>query len=131
MQRPTLRGYVWGFCLYFALLINQLSHHTAIRAPYIDRSFFTFFASVIGPGWCIFLFISVLPKFRNSLMRAVLILSAFGFAFSIVFALYQYEYISFGIPHWFSGCSWFIATVLLGYRTDQLLKEQNQEIEAN
>ena len=64
-------------------------------------------------------------------MRAVLILSAMTFACNIIFALHPYEYISFSIPYWLSGWLWFIATVLLGYRTDQLLKEHRKEIEAN
>jgi hypothetical protein len=119
--------------MYLALTVNQIAHHgTVIRPPHLERSFFfTLFPNVIAPAFVIFLFLSALPVFRNGLMRAVLILSAVTFACNIVFALHQYEYISFGIPHWLSGWSWFFATALLGYRTDQLLKEHSKEIEAN
>lgn len=75
--------------------------------------------------------LSALRAFRNGLIRAVLILSAIAFACNIVSALYQYEYISLNIPLWLSGWAWFIATALLGWRTDQLLKEHSKELEAN
>jgi hypothetical protein len=133
MQKPTLRGYVWVFCMYLALTVNQIARYrTVIRPPHFERSiFFTLFPNVIAPAFVIFIFLSLLPVFRSGLVRAVLIFSALAFACNIVFALYQYEYISFGIPHWISSWAWFIATVFLGYRTDRLLKEHNKEIEAN
>ena len=132
-QKLTLRGYVWAFCMYLALMIDQIArYNTVVRPPHFDHSvFFTLFPNVIGPAFVIFIFLSALSAFRNNLMRAVLIFSAITFACTIVFALHQYEYTSFSIPHWLSGWTWFIATVLLGYRTDQLLKEGNREIETN
>jgi len=133
MQKLTLRGYVWAFCMYLALVIDQIAHYdTVIRPPHFDHSVvFTLVPNVIVPTFVIFIFLSALSAFRNKIMRAVLIFSAITFACSIVFALHQFEYISFSTPHWISGWTWFIATILLGYRTDQLLKVNNREIETN
>lgn len=133
MQKPTLRGYVWAFCMYLALEINRIAHYgKVIPSPHVELPFFfTLFPNVIASGFVVFMLLSALRAFRNGLIRAVLILSAIAFACNIVSALYQYEYISLNIPLWLSGWAWFIATALLGWRTDQLLKEHSKELEAN
>ena len=133
MRTQTLRGYVWIFCVYLILAVQQIAHRgAAIRSPHLERSFLTvLFPSIIAPGFVMIMMLGLLPEFRNPLTRLVLFFSAAGFACSAVFSLYQHEYISFRIPHWMSGLSWFLATVLLGYRTNQLLTLHNTEIEFN
>lgn len=132
METPTLRGYVWVFCMYLACTVDQIAHTGgAIGPSHLERSLFTLFTDVGAPLLAILIVLSFFPAYRNGLIRTVLFLSAFTFVCQAIFALHHYEYIAFGIPHWLSGWSWFIATCLLGYRTDQLLKQNSREIEAN
>jgi membrane protein DedA with SNARE-associated domain len=133
MRTQTLRGYVWVFSIYLILAVQQIANRgAAIRSPHLERSFFNaLFPGVIAPGLVMIMMLGLLAEFRNTFTRLVLILSAAGFACSAVFSLYTYEYISFKIPHWMSWLSWCLATVLLGYRTNQLLKQHNTEIESN
>jgi hypothetical protein len=133
MRKQTLRGYVWAFCLYLALAISALAHQGAkIRPPHFERSFFyALFPGVVGPAIVMAMCLGLLTEFKDPIVKAVLIFTAASFAFSAASSLHQYEYISFATPHWLSTCSWLFATVLLGYRTDQLLKAGNKEIELN
>ena len=134
MLKPTLSGYVWVFCMYLGCAVSYIAHIGTVPMYPLppERSFFfVLFPQVIAPVGIIYVYLSLLSVFKNDLMRAVLILSLITFACNIVSSLHKNEYISFGIPHFISGWTWFIATVLLGYRTSQLLNESNKEIEAN
>ncbi len=121
------------FCMYLAGAMISIAHHqVSIRPPHLERSFFyAVFPSVIGPGIIIAICMGLLKEFRAAITRLVLIFTAAHFAFSALFAMHQYEYISLATPHWLSTSSWILATVCLGYRTDRLLKEHNQAIELN
>jgi uncharacterized membrane protein YfcA len=133
MRKQTLRGYVWAFCLYLALAISAITRHGAqIRPPHFERSFFyALFPGVIGPAIVMAMCLGLLAEFKDPITKAAITFTAASFAFSAVFSLHQYEYISFATPHWLSTCSWLVATVLLGYRIDQLLKTGNKEVELN
>jgi ABC-type Fe3+-siderophore transport system permease subunit len=118
--------------MYLACAAVSVAHHgDAISAPHYERSFLALFSAVIGPiivgGMCL----GLLTEFKYPTTKLVLAFTAAHFACSAVFSLYQYEYISLRIPHWLSGLSWFLATVLLGYRTNQILKQHNIEVESN
>ena len=64
---------------------------------------YTLFPNVIAPAFLVLIVLGAwLPAFKDKLLKTVLILTAITFAFQTVFSLYQYEYISFGIPHWIS-----------------------------
>jgi ABC-type Na+ efflux pump permease subunit len=133
MTTPTLRGYVWAFCLYLATTVKELSYHpTALSESHVSLPLFlTFFPSVIAPAVVIVFFLAMFREFNNPLIKTVLLFSAVPFALSILSALHHYSYISFTFPRWISTFFWLAATILLGYRTDQLLKQSSQEIEAN
>jgi glucose uptake protein GlcU len=131
MRTKTVRGYVWVFCLYLSSTVEWLSHlNRTIRPPHVDRSFFfTLFPNALGPVVLALIFLLLLRETENWVEKAVLILSAMTFVFSAVFALHQFGYIAMSSPHSLSGLSFFIATALLGYRTDQILKQQDKGIE--
>ena len=127
---PTLRGIVWAFCLYLSVVISDIAHTgRTIPAPHFDHSLNTLFLAVLGPIFCAWLVVYFSFNTKDRAIQTVGIISAIAFAFGILFALHQFEYISIGIPHYLSSWSWFIATVLLGYRMDQILKSRNSKIE--
>ena len=113
-RTKAIRGYVWIFCVYLATAIEQICHWDAvIRPPHFERSFFfPLFPNVIGPAICVVMAFSALTEFQSHIERAVIILTAMTFAFSAIFALHQFEYISFSLPHSLSSWSWLLATVL-------------------
>ena len=131
MRTQTIRGYVWVFCIYLAVMVHQLARHgTSIRPPHLERSFFyALFPGVIAPTVVMLMCLGLLKEFQNRFDKLVLTFTALNLVLSAVFALHQYEYISFSMPHVLTSCSWLIATVLLGYRVDALLKEHDKEIE--
>jgi hypothetical protein len=131
MRTKTIRGYVWVFCLYLSATVDWLCHlNRTVRPSHADRSFFfTLFPSIIGPLLLALMFLLLMRETENWVEKAVLILSAMTFGFSAVFALHQFEYIAIGVPRALSGLSLFIATALSGYRTDQILKQQDKRIE--
>ena len=132
MIKPSLRGYVWFFCIYLVVAVKELDHRVQPVSPRTDLSFFlTLFPQVIAPVLIAVCLLAMLSEFKNSLIKAVLLLTSLTFVSNGLSALHRYGYISFAIPHWVSTFFWLTATVLLGYRTNQLLRQYSQEIEAN
>lgn len=125
MLKPTLRGYIWFFCVYLSSTVTWLSrgHHD----PNAHLSvLFTLFPFVLT-----YIFLSLIRQVNNWIEKGVCILSAISFALDAADNLHQFGYLPLGIPHSLSGLIFLFATILLGYRIDQILKESNREIETN
>jgi hypothetical protein len=73
--------------------------------------------------------LSLTRKTTNWIERVVLILSATVFALDATSVLHRLGYFPTNVPSRISHWTFFIATVLLGYRTDQILKQQDKRIE--
>jgi hypothetical protein len=133
MITQTLRGYVWVFCMYLATTTSDLmSYSFGARTEHIPSPWlFTFFTTVIAQIFLVILFLSMLREFKNTYTRGVLLFTASAFAVNVISALNRQNYTSFGFPHWVSTFLWLAATVLLGFRMDQILKWHNSEIKAN
>jgi hypothetical protein len=126
------RWYVWAFCFYLALTLQGILTRGPSRPlPHVDLSFFAFFDLVFAHLFCAWISFSLLRQTANWLERIVLILTAIVFVLDATSNLYRLGYFplyfSLRISHWI----FFIATVLLGYRTDQILKQQDKRIEIN
>ena len=132
MKAKTVRGYVWIFCAYLAITVEWLSYRGVRHEPEVHLSMlFTFFPLFIGNvvlAWCFFYF---LRKADNWIEKGVCILSAISFALDAAANLHQFGYLPINIWPSLSGLLFLFATVLLGYRTDQILKKNNSEIETN
>jgi len=129
MNPLRLRGYVWMFCLYLFVATQWLFRHLHPANGFdADRSLLNVIPSLLGPAFCIFICFSMFLGFKDRLDKCVALLSTVGFIVSLLFDLYKFDYIHFAIPRSLSGFMFFLATIVLGYRIDQLLKAHNAEI---
>lgn len=130
MKPKTVRGYVWVFCVYLGSTVEWLSHRGVRHEPNVHLSMlFTFFPFVIGNVFLTWLFLDLLREADNWIEKGVCILSAIVFALDAAANLHQFGYMPINIWPSLSGLLLLFATVLLGYRSDQILKKNNSEIE--
>jgi len=92
---------------------------------------FTFFPFVIANVFLTWMFLALMREVDSWIEKGVCILSAVSFGLDAARNLHQFGYLPIDIPHSLSGLAFLFATVLLGYRVDQILKESNREIETN
>jgi len=124
------RWYVWIFCFYLGSTLHTiLRRGSSAPLPHLDPSFFAFFELILAPLFCVWIVFWLTRATTNWIERAILILNAIVFVLGVASALHRLgyfpTYISPRISHW----TFFVATVLLGYRTDQVLKNQDERIE--
>lgn len=132
MKTKTVRGYVWIFCAYLAITVEWLSRREVRHESAVHLSmFFTFFPLVIANVFLTWMFLSIVREVNNWIEKGICILSAISFALHAAANLHQFGYLPINIWPSLSGLSFLFATVLLGYRTDQILKKCNREIETN
>ena len=133
MQKLTLRGYVWIFCVYLSSTVQWLAgpgaahHEPNVHLPI----FLTFFPIVLANVFLTCLFFMLIREVDNRMEKGVCILSAIAFALDAAANLHQFGYMPINIWPSLSGLLLLFATVLLGYRTDQILKKNNSEIETD
>lgn len=123
----TLRGQVWLFCMYLACAIDSIARQKNLRPAHVDRSFPTLFISVVTPLVIVFMCLSLLRHTRSDIERGIVLLTAATFTSSTLSALHQFGYIWLSVPHLLPSSFWLIATLLMGYRTDQLLQRRDRE----
>ena len=132
MKAKTVRGYVWIFCAYLAITVEWLSGREVRHESNVHLSIFlTFFPLVISNVLLVWMFLSLVREVTGWVEKGVCILSAIAFALHAAADLYQFGYLTINVWPPLSGLSFLFATVLLGYRTDQILKKCNREIETN
>jgi hypothetical protein len=126
----TTRSYVWAFCFYLALTLQMIfSSRASMPSSHLDPSFFTLFNGVFIRLFCAWIFLLLIRHTANWVERTVLILSAIRFVLMAMGELRRLDYIPLNISPQISHWTFFVATVLLGYRTDQILKQQDKRIE--
>lgn len=124
------RWYVWIFFFYAAQTLGWIfrkGSSTPLRP--LDPSFFIFVNSIFVPLFCAWVFLSFIRQTENWFERAILILSAISFALDVTFTLHRLGYITPYVYPQISHWVFFVATVFIGYRTDQVLKNQDKRIE--
>jgi hypothetical protein len=124
------RWYVWIFCFYLGLTLQgMLIKSSSAPLPQSEPRFFAFFELTFVPLLCAWTFLLLIRVTANGIEKAILLLSAIKFALYAASGLHRLSYfppyVSPRISHW----TFFVATVLLGYRTDQVLKNQDKRIE--
>jgi hypothetical protein len=129
MRPTTLRTYVWSFCLYLFSTANWIFLRSkGDWSLYKERSF-TNITNLITQGFVIFLFVCIFAELRNAIDKWIVALSIASFAMTLLFDLHRLNYMPSVIPHWLAGFIFFLATIVFGYRIDQLLKTHNAEID--
>jgi hypothetical protein len=117
------RWYVWIFCFFLGSTLHTiLRRGSSTPLPHLDPSFFTFFELIFAPLFCVWIVLWLTRATTNWIERAVLILNAIGFALSVASALHRLGYFQLYVSPRISHWTFFATTVLLGYRTDQVLK---------
>jgi hypothetical protein len=129
--RISARWYFWIFCIYLETTLHWIFRRgSSAQLPHLDVSFYILFNLIFVPLFCAWLALSFVGHTRNWVERAILILTATVFVLNIASALHRLDYfppyLSPRVSNWIS----FVATILLGYRTDQVLKNQDKRIEA-
>ena len=75
--------------------------------------------------------LAALAQFKDRLIEAVLILTALTFAFGLAFALNRFAYHNLDVPNGASTLVLVPGRALLGYPTDQMLKEHDTGVETD
>jgi hypothetical protein len=130
-MKPVMkaRWYVWIFCCLLASTLHTMSKGHTVVTSRLEPSFFVFYDGIVAPLLCVFIVFPLIRQTPNWIERTVLILMAFGFVLGAVSVLHQLNYIAISTMPQVSHWSFVLATVLLGYRTDQVLKYQDRRIE--
>jgi hypothetical protein len=124
------RWYVWIFCFYLESTLHWIFRPgSSVPLSHLDPSFFAFFELIFAPLFCVWMFLSFTRQTANWIERTILILSAIVFALDVASALHRLGYFPLYVSPQISHWTFFVATVLLGYRTDQVLKDQDKGIE--
>lgn len=124
------RWYVWIFCFYLASTIHwMLKGDSSVSTSHLDLSFFTFFDLIFMRLYCIWMVLWLTRATTNWVERVFLVLNAIVFALSVALTLHRLGYFSPDISPQISSWIFFVATVLLGYRTDEVVKQQDKRIE--
>jgi hypothetical protein len=134
MMKPTTKGrwYVWIFCyclwstLHWILKPGSTSPPTHVDTPFF--AFFNFFELFFAPLLCAWILLWLTRRTSNWIERVILILGASHFALNVVSAVHRLGFAFYVSPQ-ISRWTLLAATVLLGYRTDQVLKYQDKRIE--
>jgi hypothetical protein len=79
--------------------------------------------------FCIWIVLSLIRATTNWIEKTFLILNAIVFALGVALTLHRLGYLPPNVSPEISNWIFLIATVLLGYRTDQILKNQDKRIE--
>ena len=128
--QPTARFYVWTFCLCLATNVRLLVRpNPAFEPIYLGLSFFVVMNLVVSPAFVIWLFLVLTKETSSRLEKAILILVVADCAMVLVRTFSRLGYLPFYVSPRISQWLFFIATILLGYRMDQVLKDQNKRIE--
>jgi hypothetical protein len=125
------RWYFWIFCLYLEQTLQWVfKWRTSVPPSHIDRSFFAFFNLMFVPLFCVWIALSIMRLTQNWMERTIIVLTAITFVLQATATLYRLNYLpiypSSRVSHWLQ----FVATLLLGYRTNEVLKNQEETIEA-
>jgi hypothetical protein len=129
MKPKTLRTYVWLFSLYIFTTVQMFHHSQLENTRYPDHSVLNIANLILGSALAIIVFVSLFAELRNVIDKWVVLLSALGCALTLAFNLYRLNYISFYVPYLLSSFTSLIATILFGFRIDQLLKKHNAVID--
>jgi hypothetical protein len=98
---------------------------------HLDIPFFAFidsFEMVFAPLFCAWILFWIIRGTSNLIERVILILGVFHFALNAVSAVHRLGFAFYVSPQ-ISRWTFLAATILLGYRTDQVLKYQDKRIE--
>jgi len=131
-MKPAIktRWYVWIFCFYLESTLHWILKRNSNAPPtHLDPSFFIFVDLIFGPLFCVWILFGFARATTNWVERTVLILSAIVFALDAASALHRLGYIVLYVSPQISRWTLLAATILLGYRTDQVLKYQDKRIE--
>jgi hypothetical protein len=96
---------------------------------HLDTSFFAFFNLIFAPLFCAWMLLWLIRRTSNWIERVVLILSAFVFTLDAISTVFRLGFITFSVSPQIPRWTFLAATILLGYRTDQVLKYQDKRIE--
>jgi hypothetical protein len=135
LMKPTTKGrwYVWIFCYSLWLTLRRILKPAPTAPPiHVHIPFFAFFDSfelVFAPLLCVWILLWLIRGTSNWIERVILILGASGFAIDAVSAVHRLGF-AFNVSPQVSRWTFLAATILLGYRTDQVLKYQDKRIEA-
>jgi hypothetical protein len=128
--RIKARWYVWIFFYCLATSLHLLFKGGPIAEPvHLALSFYVVFSSLLIPLFAIGILLQVAKETTNWIDRTFLILVAADMTLRLPTTFYQLGYFAHYVP--LQICHWifFVATVLLGYRMDQVLKDQDKRIE--
>jgi hypothetical protein len=133
-MKPTTKGrwYVWIFCYCLWSTLHSILKPAHSSPPvHLDipfSAFFNFIELVFGPLLCAWILLWLIRGTSNWIERVILILGASYFALSVISAVHRFGFAFYVSPQ-ISRWTFLAATVLLGYRTDQVLKYQDKRIE--
>ena len=128
----TVRMYVWTFCFYlFVTLQWVFSKHLSTPLSHLDFSLFTAM-DLFGQLFAAWIIWSILfnNKGWNRIERLILILTGSSFVLVALVTIHRFGYFPY-IPRQISHWLFFTATILVGYRMDQVLKAVHNQGEAN
>jgi hypothetical protein len=101
----------------------------AFEPIHLGLTFFNVMNLVVTPAFMVWLCLALTKETSNRLDKAILILVVADYAVILTRTFSRLGYLPFYISPRISPWLFFIATVLLGYRMDQILKDQNKRIE--
>jgi hypothetical protein len=131
MKTPIkARWYVWIFILCLVSNLHLLFKNGPIAEPvHLELSFYVIFNMLFVPLFVIWMLIRFTKETTNWVDRAFLILVAADATLGLPTTFYRLGYFAYYVPPGISHWIFFIATILLGYRMDQVLRNQDQRIE--
>jgi hypothetical protein len=125
------RFYVWTFCLCLATNVRLLVRPNPPFEPtHLGLSFFVVMNQLVTPMFLISLLLTFTKETSNRIEKTILLLVLADYAMVLVRSLFRLGYLPFYVSPRLSQWLIFIATILLGYRMDQVLKDQEKKIEA-
>jgi hypothetical protein len=131
-MKLTARSYVWAFCLCLVTNIRLLLRpNPAFEPSHIGFSFYVLMNDIVFPAGAAVIILLLTKETSSRLNRAILILGAADSAMMLIRTFSQLGYLPFYVSPRISQWLFFIATVLLGYRMDRVLKDQNKRIETS
>jgi hypothetical protein len=107
-----------------------LRPNPAFEPIHLSLSFYVLMNSIAVPVFAAWILLLLTKETTSRIESAILILIVADFAVMLIRTFSRLGYLPVYVSPRISQWLFFIATVLLGYRMDQVLKDQNKRIEA-
>ena len=129
MKLPA-RLYDWIFCLCLMTNVRLLLWpNPAFEPIHLVLSFFVLVNSLVVPLAALGILLQLTRETAYRIEKAIQLLVAADFAMVLTHTFSRLGYLPFYVSPRISQWLFFIATILLGYRMDQVLRDQNKRIE--